>query len=92
VIEQVGQGDKADLTAAAVIQGDRQDDRVEERDVVGGQQDPAVDRDPLGADHPQVGQQPHPQPRQRRQEVVEALGSPPATCRCHQAIILAGPP
>jgi hypothetical protein len=45
VVEQVGEGEEANLAAAAVIQGNRQDDRVEERDVVGGQQDSAVDRD-----------------------------------------------
>jgi hypothetical protein len=41
-------------------------------------------------DHPQVGQQPHQQPDQRRQTVVEALRSPPATCRCHQTIVCRG--
>ena len=45
VFEQIG--DKADPAAATVIQGDRQDERVEERDVVDGQQDPAVGRDAL---------------------------------------------
>ena len=54
--------------------------------MVGGQQDPTVCRDTLGPDDPQVGQRPHQQPCQRRQEAVDALGSPPATCRCRWAI------
>jgi|Tabmets5t2r1_1033131.scaffolds.fasta_scaffold13054_2 hypothetical protein len=37
---------------------DDEDKRVEEGDVVGGQQDSAAGRDALGSDDPQVGQQP----------------------------------
>jgi hypothetical protein len=36
VVEQVGEGEEAHLAAAAVIQGDCENDRVEEGDVVGG--------------------------------------------------------
>jgi hypothetical protein len=48
VVEQVSQGEEANLAAATGIQGDREDERVEEGDVVGGQQDPAAGRDALG--------------------------------------------